>query len=232
MLTEKKVLIRVTIAQAANTITSPIIAAVICPLAASVWALSPPDEIHLIPPITSMKKKINAATTTTKVTAAETSPAKVTFERRLNCPLICKLIEFWAKRSGNIYIYKRIMSYSVYLCQERIYLAIHNLSNKLRNYKYEENYKVGIVNWRILILKKVLISWIMAQAANTITSPIKAAVICPLAASVWALSPPDEIHLIPPIISMKKKIRAATIRTRATAAEIIAAKVTVPRFEN
>ena len=54
----------------------------------------------------------------------------------------------------------------------------------------------------------------MAQAAKTITSPIKAAVICPLACSVWPLSPPEVIYLIPPQTSMKKKTKAAMIRIR------------------
>lgn len=52
----------------------------------------------------------------------------------------------------------------------------------------------------------------MAHAAKTMTKPTKAAVIWLLAASVFALSPPDIIHLIPPITSMKKKIIAATTR--------------------
>ena len=68
----KNVLIRATIAQAAKTITRPIRAEVIWALAVSVWALSPPEAIHLIPPMTKMKKKIIAATTTVNLMKAAT----------------------------------------------------------------------------------------------------------------------------------------------------------------
>ena len=73
-----------TIAQAENTITSPIKAAVICPLADSVWVLSPPDVIHLIPPIINIKKKTNAAITKAPVIAALKSPEKVTVDKTEN----------------------------------------------------------------------------------------------------------------------------------------------------
>jgi len=77
MFTWKKVLISATIAQAAKTITSPTKAAVIWFLAASVWALSPPEAIQRIPPITKMKKKTIAAITTARRIRAETIPATV-----------------------------------------------------------------------------------------------------------------------------------------------------------
>ena len=67
----KKVLIRATIAQAAKTITRPTRAAVIIFLAASVCALSPPEAIQRIPPITSIKKKTSAAITTVNLINAE-----------------------------------------------------------------------------------------------------------------------------------------------------------------
>ena len=69
--------------------------------------------------------------------------------------------------------------------------------------------------------KNICTKFMIAQAAKTITSPIKAAVIWFLAASVWALSPPDVMYLIPPQTSMKKKTKAATIRIKIMTAETI-----------
>ena len=67
----------------------------------------------------------------------------------------------------------------------------------------------------------VLISVAMAQAENTITKPINAAVIWLRADSVAALSPPERIQRKPPIMSMKKKIKPAITKTAVTAHWII-----------
>ena len=82
------------------------------------------------------------------------------------------------------------------------------------------------------IPKKAFTKVIIAQAAKTITNPIKAAVIVLLALSAWPLSPPDVIYLTPPQISMKKKIKAATIKTRTIRADTSPAMVIFPRFPN
>jgi len=75
-------------------------------------------------------------------------------------------------------------------------------------------------------------SWIIAQAAKTITKPTKAAVIWFLADSVLALSPPEVIHLIPPITRMKKKTIAAMIKTKLINPEIILGMVNPPNVLN
>ena len=83
---------------------------------------------------------------------------------------------------------------------------------------------------RIEIPKKVSRSLIIAQAAKTITSPTRAAVIWFLAVSVFALSPPEVIHLIPPITRMKKKTTAATIKIKLTNPPMIVPTVRVLRL--
>ena len=69
----------------------------------------------------------------------------------------------------------------------------------------------------MLTPKKLSINFIIAKAAKSITKPIIAFVILPRALSKPCLSPPEEIHCIPPQINMKKKIRAPATKSKATA---------------
>ena len=94
------------------------------------------------------------------------------------------------------------------------------------------NYVPGILNPLKLTPKKLSISVNIAHAANTITSPTKPAVIRFLAASVFPLSPPDVIQLIPPRTNMKKKATDAIIRTNDIAKPTKSPKLMLLRFEN
>ena len=87
-------------------------------------------------------------------------------------------------------------------------------------------------SWSMLIPKNMLTKFIIAQAAKTMTNPIKADVIWFLAASVAALSPPEVMYLIPPQTNIKKNINAATINTSIIKAEIILAIVMLLSPEN
>jgi hypothetical protein len=76
---------------------------------------------------------------------------------------------------------------------------------------------VGKVKFKIVIPKILSIKCIIANAAKRITIPINALVIVPLALSSACLSPPEEIHLIAPIINMKKKISTPATKPKVTA---------------
>ncbi len=89
-----------------------------------------------------------------------------------------------------------------------------------------------MVSESIFIPKKVLIKVMIAQAANTITNPIKAAVIWPLADSVAPLSPPEVMYLIPPQINMKRNTKAAIIKMMIIKAETNLSNVIAPRATN
>ncbi len=69
----------------------------------------------------------------------------------------------------------------------------------------------------------------IAQAEKTTTKPIRALVTWFLALSVAPLSPPERIHLIPPSISMKKKIKPATTSIILRPQDIIAGIVIFPK---
>jgi hypothetical protein len=87
-----------------------------------------------------------------------------------------------------------------------------------------------MIKEKIFTLKNVLMRATIAQAAKTITKPTKAAVIWLLASSVLALSPPEAIHLTPPITRIKKKITAATTTASLIKAEIMFGKVSLIKF--
>lgn len=69
---------------------------------------------------------------------------------------------------------------------------------------------------RIEIPKKYSISLTMANTAKRMTIPTNAFVILPLALSSACLSPPEEIHWIAPITSVKKNIKAPTMSPKVT----------------
>ena len=82
----------------------------------------------------------------------------------------------------------------------------------------------------ISIPKNILTKLIIAQAANTMTKPISAAVIWLRADSVEALSPPEVIYLIPPKINMKRKAKAAITKIITIAEEMSVSILINPRF--
>lgn len=59
-------------------------------------------------------------------------------------------------------------------------------------------------NWKTKLIIK--------NDRNTSTSPTRAATIVPLAASTFALSPPETTHLIPPKIRKPRAKRTATTK--------------------
>ncbi len=83
---------------------------------------------------------------------------------------------------------------------------------------------------KILIPKNVSTSCIIAKTEKSTTIPIKADVILPRADSIPALSPPEDIHWIAPIISIKKNIIFPTTKASEIKAGNKACKNTTPGF--
>ena len=75
---------------------------------------------------------------------------------------------------------------------------------------------VGMSRAKGSMPKKKPMSRMMAQAAATMAKPIKALVIWLRASSTWALSPPETIHLMPPMMRKAKAISKAPMIARPT----------------
>lgn len=158
--------------------TKPTSAAVIWLLAPSVAALSPPEAIQRIPPITRIKKKIIAATTKDNLISPETIPGTLSPVRLLKFDPTSFRSNWLDDVSANKF-------------------SIRDIIKLLKGHVKYQNYWVnglivGLINERPP--KKYEIRLTTAKRANIITIPIIALVILLLAPSKACLSPPEEIH--------------------------------------